>query len=49
MARADIGDGNGMLDKEEWLKFSAMLANLPEKVFNATIDQYTGKIKKINS
>jgi len=47
MARAEF-DGNGKLDKQEWLNYSAMLANLPEKVFNATMDNAIKKVKKMN-
>ena len=47
IARADF-DNNCKLDLEEWLNFSTMLANLPENVFNVTVDRYTESVKKLN-
>jgi hypothetical protein len=34
---------------EEWLNFSTMLANLPENVFNVTVERYTASVKKLNA
>lgn len=47
IARADF-DNNCKLDLEEWLNFSTMLANLPENVFNVTVDRYTESVKNLN-
>ena len=45
MARADF-DHNNKLDMAEWLKFSSMLARLPDNVFNKTIDMYIKKVQE---
>ena len=47
LERADA-DSDCELGLEEWLEFSATLADLPENDFNETVERYTEEVKKLN-